>query len=147
MAKNRVFTAYFYTEPAAAGGTGNIQWDINNYNKNSLLKSIAWDLYIRQLNAPFNNLPLDQNFTQNFHFTCNPVTTNILFSQTVENVVPPTAINNNGNLLMWRIPGQFKFDSFFIQNTLRFSYSGTNQDPLIAYRHYLNFICEIQDLE
>ena len=48
MSKFRIYSATFMIDVAAGGGLGFVTFNVNNNNNNFLLKSIYWDLKLRQ---------------------------------------------------------------------------------------------------
>lgn len=144
MKRNRVYTNYNDMALNGAGSSAVLQFEINNNNRESLLKSIFFDIQIRDPLAG-TMLPLEQNTTQYFQLAVSALPGSTPFSQAFELIAPVPGSNVTGSQINFFRPTMLKVESFYIANVLRFQLAITNNDPLISYRYSSTIIVEIED--
>lgn len=141
---NRVYTSEF-TSVCAPDGDAPLIFYINNSNRECYLKSIFFDIRIAKDGAPFNPLPLEQNNTQLFYFSISAMPYPSLFASAVSDISIPNNVIRNGNEIALFRPGQYHWNSFFVKDILRFTFSYHNGDAAITYKYYGMLVAEIED--
>jgi hypothetical protein len=146
MQPNRVYCIMLNQNVAALGAGASI-FNLNNYNRVSLLKSVAFTVMLSATAAPVTFIPLEQNTFMQFalQITALPAAAN--FAQRFEDFAGTAAVVANGSPHIFYIPGQYKFESFFLQNSLQFAWNTLNRDALRAITINMTLIVEIQDIE
>jgi hypothetical protein len=148
MAKLRTFTRTYQNFAAPAPlGVANVIFDLFNFNRRFKLNSVLFDIRIWEMvtTEPF---PLEQNITQEFWLMLSALPLGDNMAQHFElPIVGAGVITNNGNAFQIYRPGQYFFDSLYIQNALRFSFLYNNRDILLAYGYDLQVCANIEDIE
>jgi hypothetical protein len=148
MKKNRVYTlTLLQTAPAASDA--DVQWFIENPNREALLKSISFDIQIRYPGVAITNvLPLEQNTTQSFRLLIFSIPVGNLFAQALGTITEDIAgsVNANGNAIHIFKPGQLNFNSFYINNGLIVHFQYHNYDAAVAHTYQAQFNFEIEDI-
>jgi hypothetical protein len=139
--KNRVYTAAFQNL-VLPGAAMNVTFQINNFNRTAKLKSLFFDLRIRE-NVTNLPLQLENNNTQLFQLVINAFASP--FAQIFE-AVAGAVIFANGVQFIMRRPNQLKFDSFYIPDTLGFAFNYQNFDLLLSFVYEVTVVCEIEDI-
>lgn len=145
MRKLRVYTV-INTELVNAGAAGGNNFQLNNYNRTCLLRSILFDIQITNL-ANHQLLPLEQNTTQDFVLHIDAFPIGIPFAQLFEDPLVPALFVNNGIAFDLYRPKQIVFDSFYLRNSLNFDFVCHNWDVLLNYNYLMSLTVEIEDIE
>jgi len=140
--KNRVYTAAFQNI-VLPGAAANVTFQINNFNRLSKLKSIFFDIRIRD-NASNLPLQLENNNTQLYQLVVNSFPASP-FAQIYEAVVGAVIFANGVQFIMRR-PGQLIFDSFHIPDTMGLAFNYTNYDLIQTYVYEVTVVTEIEDV-
>jgi hypothetical protein len=131
---------------AAAGVSGSVQFDIGNRLRAFKLKSILWELRIRETVSRMV-LPYNQNITQELQLGFAALPFGVTFCQFAGAPTPAGTMPNNGNAIVLFEPGQKFFNSFVINEGLHVNFAYANNDLLLSY-HYLScIIIEIEDFD
>ena len=138
--KNRVFTAY-WNPTLAPAATLAAQFQILSNYRNIKLKSLMLSWWMR--NTTVGNIVMPQNNTnQNMSLTIGAVGTKIADAfQSTGGTAPTTT----GNEIYIFEPGQWLFDSFFINNSVGFNLAIQNNDGANTFLHFLNIVCETEE--
>jgi len=141
--KNKAYSIRFFPV-VMAGANLALTWNLNNQNRNMLVKSLAWDLKICRT-VTFEPIPLEQNT-----FLLAVMGTQAGVPNMVSNIfqdIVGTAAFVTGQNLWFTTPGQYQFNSFFISNVLGFFMNLTNTDMANAYQIYSQVIVETEDTD
>ena len=141
---NRVYTIELARVVPAAGGIGDVTFDILNWNRVCYLKSIVFDLRIQQM-VSGQNLPLEQNLDQQFRLRLTAVPVGSLYAQIFENISVPAAAIVGSTINIFK-PGQLKWDSFFVQHVLHFEFNYTNNNAAIVFYYIASVVVELEDI-
>jgi len=143
--KSRAYTAII-NHGAVAGGLGNVAWNVDNFNRSCLLKSIIFDIQIHE--AVSNTvLPLDQNTTQEFSLSVSRVPIPSVYSEVFTNFSILGAVADNGGVIRMFRPRQIILNNFWMVNNLYISLNYANRDVLLEYHYAASVLLEIEDID
>jgi hypothetical protein len=120
---------------------------INNYNRDFILKSICYNIYIRET-VTHEILPEAINTTQDHSIYMNafPVASGFLIGNPFADLAlfAGTTFNNATQIFLNK-PGQINFESFYIVNSLIFYFFYINRDLLLSYDYIMQLIVETSE--
>jgi hypothetical protein len=140
---NKAHTIRFFPN-VAAGAAGAATWDLNNVNRNMMLKSIAWDYQIVRA-VTFEPIPLTDNDFMLVHFGTQAGIPNH-FSHVFENIAGTAAFITGENVWFFE-PKQYLFNGFYLSNVLGFFLTWNNLDLANAYVLYCTVLIETEDTD
>jgi len=139
---NKVYS-FTGASPAVPFGTAyTLNWNLNNPNRRSLIKSIFYDLYVFDI-VTFQKIPWETATTM-FPILTIGASSNIKIAQAFSDITAGfLAVNGNG--ITFLKPMQLLFDSFYIANVLPCRFVLTNNDAAINVAFTISVVIEIKD--
>jgi len=144
MNKNRVYTLWDYANIDPLGAYTQRIF-INEYRRDIKLKSLYYKHLMR--NVPNGNyLPESQNISQLHAITVGNVVPAIKISDAFENIlVPANAVTGYGFQI--DVPGQYFWDSFFINEQIPIQMYILNNDLINEFDHIYCIVIETEELK
>lgn len=143
---NVVYTNSFTTFNVAANGR-DLVFYANFYHKQLKLKSVRLDLQIIVgLAGLFGILPIETQTTQQYVLFVGERPGDLALCRAFEDYTGAGigAGKQEGSCFALTRPGKIDFDSFFINQRLRFQFICNNNDLLIDYRYYVSVTAELE---
>jgi len=144
---NKIYSVAL-NQTVVAGGNGSTTFVLDNFNRQYYLKSITWGLLLRRVVAPPVLVPIEMNTTQEFYFTINTIA-GAKIAQSFFNFFPaPPAMNieGDGTELRFHYPGQYKFETLVIFNTINCLFWYINQEAVDSFLYRLSVIMEVEEV-
>jgi hypothetical protein len=135
-----------FTGTLAPGATIACQGQIENVNRQFLVKSVAWDWRCGLETVPGGNIPIEQNTTQVIELGLITIPAGTMIASPVINPTPLVNVAANGVDVIFYKPGKRNFNYWFVINQLNIVFNQTNLDVLNMVRFYTSIIIEIEDL-
>jgi hypothetical protein len=146
MGSNKKTHSIIFTGTLAAGATITCQGQIENVNREFLIKSICWDWRCRLEAGSMANIPIEQNTTQELELGLITIPVNTMIASPVINPTPLVNVGLNGTGVTFYRPGKRNFDYWFVVSQLNISFTEINRDVLNVIRFYSSIIIEIEEL-
>jgi len=122
------------------------QGQIENVNRQFSVRSICWDWRCRLESIPGDNIPIEQNITQEIGLDLITIPALTMIASPIINPTPLVNVIANGSQVSFYKPGKRNFNYWFVINQLNIVFGQTNHDVLNMVRFYSSIIIEIEEL-
>lgn len=146
MSKNLIYSKVVGGQLAAGGAAHQWNWNLDNNNRDFIIKSILWDLTFKFNVTLSGNIPLEMVQTVLYYLQIGQPGTNFANSFT-RGPLPAGGTQIDGQYMVFWRPKKYNFDSFYVQNTIPFVLEIENYDALRILFYSSTIICEIDDLD
>lgn len=132
-------------DSVAPAGSSNCIFDLSIPNRTAKVRSIYFDIRMANHNSPYDFLNRYTQTSQNMSLDLYAPTSN--FAEAFSPQTNPGIVISTGIEFLITAGSQMFFDSFFVRNSLRFSWSYSNNDASKTVDYRMSLVTEIEILD